>query len=196
MRRHFVRFSCATALLAAAVLFAGAAFAQEPPRAIDCPVSNDIRRRALELTWDEFDQKSESPASFRVFALRGCYRAAAELIEYYLANKPGLDAAQQRILRFHAGQMYGHAGDERRALELIRSAYWLEQPADAPLDWNTYVSGVVAFLEKDRGALASARERLEKAGGRNLINARVLRRMEKCFNQPYNDVWAPACDVA
>jgi hypothetical protein len=32
-------------------------------------------------------------------------------------------------------------------------------------------------------------------GGRNLINARVLRRMEACFAKSYDDVWKPECEV-
>lgn len=164
--------------------------------ATSCVINDDVRKLALTLSWEDFDQKSDNPASFRAFALRACYREAAELIEYYLANKPNLDESQQRNSRFHAGQMYGHAGDERRALELIRSARWPEQPANAALDWNSYVAGVVAFLEKDRAALSAARERLETAGGRNLINARVLKRMEKCFDKTYDDVWKAACEVS
>lgn len=157
-------------------------------------VDDAVRRDALKLTWDEFDQKDISPASFRRYADRECYREAAELIEYYLANKPGLEIWQQRLSRFHAGQMYGHAGDEWRALELIRSARNPEQPASASLDWNTYVDGVVAFLEKNRATLSSTRARLEAAGGNNLINARVLRRMEKCFDRPYNGIWEADCE--
>jgi hypothetical protein len=184
---------CACALLATQLAVSATALAQDPPPAVDCPMGDEIRSLALQLTWDDFDQKSDSPSSFRAFALRGCYRAAAELIEYYLANKPGLDASQRRNSRFHAGQMYGHAGDDRRALELIRSAFWLEQPPNHPLDWNTYVGGVVAFLERDRQTLALARERLEKAGGNNVINAQVLKRMEECFDKSYANVWLSAC---
>ena len=183
---------CLVALAAAVVVNATAHAADET----SCVITDDTRKLALTLSWEEFDQKSNSPASFRAFALRACYREAAELIEYYLANKPTLAESQQRNSRFHAGQMYGHAGDERRALELIRSARWPEQPANAALNWNTYVAGVVAFLEKDRAALSAAREHLESEGGRNLINARVLRRMEKCFDKSYDDVWKAACEVS
>lgn len=175
---------------------AGASQATPVAGAASCAVSDDMRARALKLSWDEFDQQSASPVSFRAIANRGCKREAGELVLYYLAHKGGLNESQQRLSRFHAGQLLAEAGEEARALELIRSAYWPEQPGDSPLDWNTYVAGVVAFLEKNRTALILARERLEKAGGSNLINARVLKRMEKCFDKSYADVWLPACEAS
>lgn len=167
---------------------------QATPGAVSCAVSDDMRKQALTLSWDEFDQQSASPVSFRAMAARGCKREAGELILYYLAHKTGLDDSQRRISRFHAGQLFAESGEEVRALKLIRSAHWPEQPIDTPLDWNTYVAGVVAFLEKDPAALTSARQRLERAGGNNLINARILGRMEKCFEKRYAEIWTPQCE--
>lgn len=175
---------------------AGASQVTPVAGAASCAVSDDMRKQALKLSWDEFDQQSASPVSFRALANRGCKREAGELVLYYLAHKEGLNDQEQRLSRFHAGQLLAEAGEEARALGLIRSTYWPEQPIDSPLDWNTYVAGVVAFLEKDRTALTSSRERLEKAGGNNLINARVLRRMEKCFEKRYAEIWTPRCEAS
>lgn len=160
-----------------------------------CAVNDDMRGQALKLSWDVFDQRSTDPVSFRAIANRGCKREAGELVLHYLAHKEGLDESQRRLSRFHAGQLLAEAGEEARALELIRSAYAPEQPVHSPLDWNTYVAGIVAFLEKDRTALTSARERLERVGGNNLINARVLRRMQTCFEKRYAEIWTSQCEA-
>ena len=160
-----------------------------------CAVNDDMREQALKLSWDEFDQRSTSPVSFRAVADRGCKREAGELVLYYLAHKTGLDKSQRRISRFHAGQLLAEAGEGARALELIRSAYAPEQPVDSPLDWNTYVAGIVAFLEKDQAALTAARERLARVGGNNLINERVLGRMETCFEKRYAEIWTAQCEA-
>ena len=164
--------------------------------AASCAGTDDKREQALKLSWDEFDQQSASPVSFRAIADRGCKREAGELVLYYLAHKEGLDESQQRLSRFYAGQLLAEAGEEARALELIRSTYWPEQPADSPLDWNTYVAGIIAFLETDRTALMAARKSLETASGNNLINARILARMEKCVEKRYAEIWTPQCEAS
>jgi hypothetical protein len=152
-----------------------------------------MRERALNLSWEDFDQLSANPVSFRALANHGCKREAAELVLYYLAHAEGLNESQRRLSRFHAGQLLAEVGDNARARALIRSAHWPEQPSDASLDWNSYVAGVVAFLEGDRAALAAARERLEIAGPSNAVDAGILMRMESCFEKGYADIWTHEC---
>jgi hypothetical protein len=159
----------------------------------ECAIGQNLLDEALKLPWHEFDQENRNPASFRYLADKGCFAEAAQLSEYYLRYNDDLRADQRRNTRFHIGQLYGNAGRDEKALEYIRTTFWSSQPADSSLDWNTYVGGVIAFLEKDRTALSGARLALEHAGGMNALNAKFLARMERCFGRSYRFLRESIC---
>jgi hypothetical protein len=161
----------------------------------ECALSNGTKRTALALSWDEFDQKGENPASMRWLANHECIEEAAALAEYYVANKPDLTDKQRRNSHFHIGQLYGVLGDYTKALAHVKVSVASDQPAAAPLDWNTYVAGVLAFFARDRAALQAARGALStRTEAGNVMNTGALARMDYCFDRPYSAIFKPECD--
>lgn len=165
------------------------------PMRPECVATDKMRAEALTLSWSDFDQKQDSPAGMRKLSTAGCFKEAAELQEFYIANHKGLTAKEIANSKFHIGQNYASAGLPDRALLFIRQSLDPNQPADTTFDWNTYVLGVIAFLEQDRDALLQKMSVLRASPDRgNQINGRVLARMNKCFAKPYRDLWTPDCE--
>lgn len=121
-----------------------------------CNSGGDSPSDMLELSWREFDQ---SPgAGWRRFADNKEYARAAELIEYYLENKPGLEQGQIAYLHFHAGVLHGYEDNNEQAIEHFRSASVDSFPPGFPQSWNTLVKGELAFMLKDMNGVRSARD--------------------------------------
>lgn len=115
------------------------------------PCAHD-RAALLALPLLAFDQ--DLSGGWRPLAERGCEKEAADLIrDWRVANK-----SDQFTLFWHEGQMRAYAGQTAAAIALLDGA---RRPATEDLiGWNHYVDGSVAFLRRDRPALAVARARL------------------------------------
>ena len=112
----------------------------------------------LELSWREFDQSLDS--GWRPIADREEYARAAELIEYYLENKSGLEQGQIAYLHFHAAVLHGYEDKNEQAIEHFRSASVDSFPAGFPQSWNALVKGELAFMLKDMDSVRSARDEI------------------------------------
>jgi hypothetical protein len=110
----------------------------------------------LELSWREFDQSLDS--GWRPIADREEYARAAELIEYYLENKSGLEQGQIAYLHFHAAVLHGYEDKNEQAIEHFRSASVDSFPPGFPQSWNALVKGELAFMLKDMKGVRSARD--------------------------------------
>jgi hypothetical protein len=112
------------------------------------------RTAALALDVQAFDQ---GPSGWRSLARPGCFLAAADLIAAWRAGNPG----HSLMLRWHEGQMRAAGGAYAEAIPLFDSARW-QGLGDAGVDtgWNLYVDATIAFLRRDRAALATARAAL------------------------------------
>jgi len=149
------------------------------------------RAALLALPEREFDQDLEG--GWRALAAkRRCRRAAADLIAAYRRAHPQAGS----LLRWHEGQLRAGLGEKARAIRLFASARKPDDPS-----WNDYVDATVAFLNRDRRALAAARARLaarpkpadwdpRDSEGRPLpiswpLNLEVVDGLVRCFGKPY-----------
>jgi len=71
----------------------------------------------------------------------------------------------------------------------------LRTDEEIPLDWNSYVQGLYAFLIKDRALLEANLERLVSSGRQgDAYNGRNLSALSACFDRSYTDaMMSPAC---
>jgi hypothetical protein len=119
----------------------------------------------------------------------GCYPEAVEAGADYLANGPLLPVRAQSIVTFHMARNLARTGDHAGAAHLAAASRRFDQPADAALDWNTYVQGFYGYLTGNRPLLDASYERLIAAGGEsNATNAGVLGRARRCFKLPFAEV--------
>ena len=111
------------------------------------------RAAIMDLPQDRFDQ--DMAGGWRELSTRGCEREAADLIRDW-RNRHRTDS---RILTWHEGQLRANIGQTGQAVALFRQSY--DPPLEDPgLGWNLYVDGSIAFLNADRAALQTARDRL------------------------------------
>lgn len=172
---------------------AAAALATTDPT---CEIDAAGRAEFLAMPYEQFDQSHGG--GWRLYAETGrCYREAADLIiDYILHSRVPLTADNLRILRWHAGQLLGMAGEEEEALDFFRASY---EPPDAPrrqIDWNSYVDATVAFITKDRAALEAARARLARQvpfENGYYPNLNVVDGFLRCFDRPYAEAHSDAC---
>ena len=121
-----------------------------PAFADDCAVD---RTEMLALTPDQFDQ--DLRGGWRPMAEKAqCQLAAADLIAAYRAQPK---AAGNSTMIWHEAQLRAEAGQDARAVALMRQTY---KPAPDAGGWNPYVDASIALIDKDRAALAAARAAL------------------------------------
>ncbi len=121
-----------------------------PAFADECTVD---RSAMLALTPDQFDQDLQG--GWRPMAEKAeCQLAAADLIAAYRAQPK---AADNTTMIWHEAQLRAEAGQNARAVALMRQTY---RPAPDAGGWNPYVDASIALIEKDRPALAAARAAL------------------------------------
>lgn len=197
MTMRFLVFTSAFTLLSTT-----ASYADTPsnplPSAETCSYSDADLETNRQLDWSSFDLSGKAPKSSMWLSSKGCYREAVEVARDYLANGPLLTVKQHAITTFHMARNLARTGDHRGASLLAAASRRSDQPADAPLDWNTYVVGFTAYLSGDRAGLDESHAKLMAAGGEsNLTNAGVLARAQRCFTRPYAEVeTAPECQPA
>lgn len=140
----------------------------------------------LRLNYVDFDQRPGS--GWRKLAETGKYRQAARLIDRYLQETNELHEWQRVNLRFHSAQLYALAGDKDLALARLKTAFFDQEPPDAPIKWNAYVGATIAFLERDRQKLAEFREEIAEGPSHQGVvpNLDVVDRLIACFDEPYS----------
>ena len=111
------------------------------------------RARLMALDEQHFDQ--DLSGGWRVLAhTPGCESTAADLIrDYRNAHR-----SQSSILYWHEGQLRAGAGDYKQAIPLLEHSR--EPEKKDFFDWNDYLDATIAFLRRDKEALADARAKL------------------------------------
>lgn len=169
--------------------------AAEPPP--DCAVTDEQRVANRALSFMDFDQTGVTPQTARKLGERQCFAEAAAADEDYLLFGPDLTPREANVVGWHMAQHLALAGREAEAARVMATTR--SEPVETPdgFDWNTYVVGSYGFLVGDRLMLDDAVTELTTRGGqRNLINARVLRRLQKCFGRAYLEAYqAETCAV-
>jgi len=151
-----------------------------------CHLSATDRDANRKLSFRDFDQLGTLPSTARALAGRGCYPEAVEANIDYLLHGPDLIDYERNVVRFHTGQYLADSGKEREAALLIASTRRGTDPGRPNFDWDAYVIGTYAFLTKDSQLLDEMIQRLSaKADTGSEMNAKVLQRFRRCFNQPY-----------
>jgi len=165
--------------------------------ALTCAVTDEQRTANRALSFMDFDQRGVTPQTARKLGERKCYAEAAAASEDYLLFGPDLTRREADVVSWHLAQYLASAGREAEAAHVMATTR--REPEETPdgFDWNTYLLGSYAFLVKDRAMLDDAVARLAAQGGqRNLMNGRVLRRLQKCFGSSYEDAYeSEACAV-
>lgn len=159
----------------------------------ECRLSDADLIANRSLTWQQFDQQSTTPTSWRALMARECYETAAHAYADYLAYGPIPQGERwQTTARFHLGQSLASAGKTGEAARVIATAR--RETEVGGLRWNLYVQGTYAFLMRDRVGLANALTELKlQPGQSNAINAGVLSGLQFCWDKPYQEAATPAC---
>lgn len=184
------------------------AVAQENPPA-NC--AHD-RARLLALDEQAFDQ--DLSGGWRALSSKpGCTLAAADLLrDYRIAHHQN-----SGLLFWHEAQLRAGAGHYPEAIALMEKSY---KPAEQDkAGWNLYVDATIAFLRRDRTALAQAKSALASVkapvradippvvdgymevdfadGTKRKIrwppNIDVVEGLENCFDKPYSEAYENAC---
>ena len=168
-----------SAILIVAVV--GAASCAQPTRA-PCELSAAETRQLLALEPSDFDQ--QRGRGWRALADQGCFCAAAEMIDAYMEQGAGqLNEEQQRLFRWHAGQMYAYAGSTALARERMLAALDPTEPDPPFFPWNDYVRATIAFLDGDRARLEHHRGRIARTVSKG--NLAIVDALLERFGQPY-----------
>jgi hypothetical protein len=168
------------------------------PNDFICDLTQADKDANAKLSFEDFDQESSNPKSWRGLSNAGCWEQAIEASQDYTARGPILEPYHQRIMLFHYGQSLATMGREAEAAPFI--AFSREPKGSRPLgnmlNWNDYVTGTWAFLIHDRELLIAMRDRvLESPGRGNVINGNILSKLERCFGKPYSVAYSitPDC---
>lgn len=172
------------------------------------------RARLLALSEADFDQ--DMAGGWRALSMKaGCELAAADLLHDYRETH----RKDATILFWHEAQLRAGAGQYPQAIALMAHARMPDSLDKA--GWNYYVDATVAFLQRDRAALAAAHAQLAAVkppvgdgsppvvdgfvelrfadgSARKIrwpINIDVVEGLENCFDKPYNDAYNEACRV-
>ena len=155
----------------------------------ECDVTDQMKSESLRMDYQTFDQSlTESPWR-QLVTTNDCFESAAELIMYYIKNSDLPHEYMARNLQFHAGQLLAMSNNTILAIEALEKSYWANQPLKAPLDWNTYVAGTIAYLKKDwqgfEATLAKLTQNRQMEGSRDAGNLDVLKRLQACWSKNY-----------
>ena len=133
--------------------------------------------RLMSLSLDDFDQ---SGIGFRQHS--GDYELVLLLIpQYIMINK--LPDNYARNLHWHLGQIHAFNGYEADAISEMKQAY-----AGGTVYWECYVTGSIAFLEKDLPTLEDALQRLREQD--NQMNIEILEKFVKYFDKGYVEAYS------
>lgn len=160
----------------------------------NCQITATQLADYLKLDFKSFDQTLPD-GGWRGLANRGCELEATKLVEiYHLHHFDILEAWQSRILYWHAGQVYAMQGLTELAIARFEKSFDPLEKADAPLKWNSYVRGSIAFLKRDKDGLIKARDHLRAGNGSKPDpNLKILEAFVRCFQKPYKEAYNPDC---
>lgn len=160
------------------------------PPAPACFESRNEAESLLQLDEEAFDQGERG---WRMIAGRHdgeCMVAAANLILDYIARH-GETLERTYLAHWHAGQMFGMAGEGERAVAQFQLSYRDGDETGMPAEiWNRYVDGTIAFFVNNRQALELARNSLPSGPH---TNRDVLTGLLNCFGEPYRVAYNPEC---
>jgi hypothetical protein len=140
-------------------------------------IGSEEYTRIMNLSLDDFDQSSEG---FRQYS--GNYELTCLLIpEYISVNK--LSAGQSRNLHWHLGQVHAFNNNYEDAISEMKQSY-----TGGSLTWASYVTGTIAFLEKDEAALKEALRVLGEQ--ENQMNIEILEKFVKYFDKSYAEAYS------
>lgn len=166
------------------------------------------RQALLGLAPTKFDQDLQG--GWRVLAGKpGCETAAADLLSAYREAHWGkLTPGELHTNYWHEGQMRAVAGQTARAVPLLLAGV----PPEGRNGFADYAVGTVAFLQRDRRGLESARTRLAglpppadwaktQAAFRARFgmtmawppNLNVLEGLIACYDKPYREAYDSGC---
>jgi hypothetical protein len=164
-------------------------FADTRSAPTQCQLSAEQRLINRQLPFAEFDLNPDRLKSSMWFSSRRCYASAVEASRDYLATGPLLSVREHAIVTFHMSRNLARLGDNAGASRLAAASRRSDQAPNAPLDWNTYVTGFYGYLVGDLPLVKTAYDKLMLAGGEaNLMNANVLRRTLNCPTMPFAEV--------
>lgn len=158
-----------------------------------CSTSSENLTSILKLDYKSFDQTLPD-GGWRDIEQKGCPLEAAKVIDiYHLHHQGDLVAWQERILYWHAGQVYACEGLNELALLRFHKSIDPQEKPDDGFMWNTYVKGSIAFLERDRVSLQKFRDEMANAKKKSEPNFRIIDAMFHCFDRPYKEVSSGVC---
>ncbi len=133
--------------------------------------------RLMNLSLDEFDQSYEG---FRQYSDN--YELVCRIIpEYIKVNE--LAPRYARNLHWHLGQMHAFNFNYEDAIAEMKQSY-----EGGSVTWSCYVSGSIAFLEKDKTSLEEALKTLRKQD--NQMNIEILEKFLKYFDASYMEAYS------
>lgn len=176
----------------------------------DCDINENEFYRLMGLSFKEFDQ--DFKGGWRAYSHEdGCKAQAIELLKSYQKRQDVQFRENRSTLRWHTGQVLASTGDYEQAIQYFKQTY--KDNSEYP-EWNLYVDGTIAFLEKDKPKLKTARDKLaiipvpeeRKAARRQFLkdnpmitmpenfvdepgNLSVLDKLLRCFDQGYNEAY-------
>lgn len=175
-----------------------------------CGIDKDEFYRLMALSFKDFDQ--DRNGGWRSYSYKeGCKAQAAELLKSYQKRQEDQFRQNRSTLRWHTGQVLAATGEYADAINYFKQTY--KDNSEYP-EWNLYVDGTIAFLEKDKTRLQDARnalalipvpEELKQARrqflksnpdikmSKNFVeelgNLSVLDRLLNCFDQGYDKAY-------
>jgi ABC-type thiamine transport system substrate-binding protein len=130
----------------------------------------------------DFDR---SDSGWRLLDSQRKFLEAAIAIETYISSHIDKIKTQNQIsiqtMYFHAGQAYAMAGPKyyRNAIDNFNKSY------KSKIDWDIYVDGTIAFLNKDKKKLQEAADKLSGLANKDVrlqTNAQLLNDCTKALN--------------
>jgi hypothetical protein len=156
-----------------------AALAAAGAEPAECPAKP--AEELVALGYDRFDTGGGQTA-WRTLLARGCTDpAVATLVAYRNANQAKLTREQLGEINFHVGQALTMSGRDADSIPHFAQAAKLGGSAE----WSAYVAANLAFVRKDKAALAQAvadYAKLVKPGSMRLT---VIRGFLRCIDKPY-----------
>lgn len=179
------RFALLSALVSLGLIVSSPGLtAQNDP---SCAIDDQDRADLLALGYEDFDQNPGTGWRALVDETLSCVASVAGLIDAYAeANADDLTRGNLRILSWHAGQLYGLAGDAALARERFMSSINPDETADMPA-WNAYVRASVAFLDGDMEELTRQRTAIAQSPGQ--MNLDVVDRLIAGFGRSYLEAY-------
>jgi hypothetical protein len=148
-----------------------------------CSISPAEHDTLMELSFDGFDQTMGE--GWRKYSKQGCKKEAASLLdEYFEVHRANLEGWQERINRWHAGQVYALMDDYETARERFLASYDPDEAEDPEFPWNDYVDATIAFLDGDREKLQKHRDRIAATEGQQ--NLQVVDNLLEFLGKPYS----------